>query len=68
MEGGNDLHSGVDLAQGDDYGPFAHGGGHGLSALGTDDDVDAEAPGGGEEILGPVGPSWQEEEKAGHRL
>jgi hypothetical protein len=34
--------------------------------LGTDDDVDAEAFGGGQEILGPVGLGGQEKENAGH--
>ena len=66
MEGGDDLHRGVDLAQRDDDGPVAHGVGHGLSPLGTDDDVDAETSGGGQEILGPVGLRGQEEENVGH--
>ena len=66
MEGGDDLHRGVDVAQGDDHGPVAHGVGHGLAPLGADDDVDAEAFGGGQEILGPVGLGGQEEEYAGH--
>ena len=66
MKGGNDLYRGVDLAQGDDDGPVAHGVGQGLAPLGTDDDVDAETFGGGQEILGPVGLGGQEEENAGH--
>ena len=67
MEGGNDLHRDVDLAQGDDDGAVAHGVGHSLAAVGTDDDVDAETFGGGQEILGPVGLRRQEEENAGHQ-
>ena len=60
MEGGNDLHRGADIAQGDDDGPVAHSAGHGLAPLGTDDDVDAETFGGGQEIFGPVGLRGQE--------
>ena len=54
------------LPRGDDDGPVAHGVGHGLAPLGTDDDVDPETSGGGQEILGPVGLRRQEEENAGH--
>ena len=56
----------VGVAQGYDDGPVAHGVGHGLAPLGTHDNVDAEAFGGGQEILGPVGLRRQEQENAGH--
>ena len=66
MQSGDDLHRGDDVLQGDDDGPVSHGPGHGLASWGTHDDVDVEAPGGVQEILGPVGLSGQEEKNAGH--
>ena len=31
MQGGDDVQGGVGVGQGDDHGPVAHGGGHGLA-------------------------------------
>ncbi len=66
MKGGDDLDRRVGLTQGYDDGPVADGIGHGLSPLGTHDNVDAETFDGGLEILGAVSLRRQQEENAGH--
>ena len=55
VESADDPHRGVDVAQGDDHGPVAHGPGQGLAPFGADDNIHAKTFGRGQEVLGPVG-------------
>ncbi len=66
MKGGDDLHRYVDVGQGDDHGPIAHGVGQGRAPLAADDHLHAETFGCGQEILGPVGLGGQQQEYPGH--
>ena len=66
MERHDGLHGGVSGIEWHEYGPVAHEPGQGLEVLGTHYDVDTQTSGRGQEVRGSVGPSWQQQQDAGH--
>lgn len=66
MEGHDGLYGGGAGIEWHDDGPVAHEPGQGLTVLGPHHDVDTQTSGRGQEVRGSVGPSWQQQEDAGH--